>query len=161
MTFKWLVVGLSLLTGCGTSATITRSFARPIDGKIIGGDHENIYIDGPSGSKTISRNEVTDVDHPGNVAAVFGGLVTAYGVANIVVGIPQCEKQGGAFCTGVFLPALIGFPVMTWGIATYAGSVSSLNSAPEQSRQGRLVVLPTHQFAGQPKTPGVSVGGTF
>jgi hypothetical protein len=161
MTFKWLVVGLALLTGCGNSATVARGGARSVDGEIVGGDRDTIYVDGPAGVEAIPRSEVTDVDHPGNVAAILGGVVTAYGIVNIAVGAPQCEQQGAAFCTGVFIPAAIGLPIMSYGIGTYAGSVSSLNDAPEQGRRGRLVVMPTHQFAGQPETPGVSVGGTF
>ena len=163
MNFKLLVVGLglALVTGCGNSATISRGGARSVDAVIVGGDSENIYLDGPGGSETVPRSEVTDVDHPGNVAAVLGGIVTAYGIVNIAVGTPSCEKQGAAFCTGVFLPAAIGLPIMTYGIATYAGSVSSMDSAPKQEQKGRLVVQPTHQFAGLPETPGVSVGGTF
>jgi hypothetical protein len=162
MAFKWSLLGLVLLTGCGTSATITRANAPAIDGKIIGGDSSDVYIETRSGvSDTVPRSEITDIDHPGNVAATIGALVTAYGGANIAVGLPQCDKQGSAYCAGVFMPIGIGLPVMIWGIATYAGSVSALGNSPSRERQGSLFVLPTHEFAGQPKTPGVSVGASF
>lgn len=95
------------------------------------------------------------------VAATIGGVVTAYGVANIAIGMPQCEKEGAAFCTGVFLPATVGVSLLTYGLGTYIGSTSAMNKAPEQSVLGSLKIAPTHEFAGLPKTPGVSVAGSF
>lgn len=167
MSLNWSVVGLSLpvlllaSTGCSTSATITRRFGSPVDAKIVGGDSENVYVERFGGRDAIPRSDIVDIDHPGNVAAVIGGIVAAYGAANIAVGAPQCEEQGPAFCTGVFIPAVVGVSVMTWGLGTYGGSVSSLSDGAPQGRQGRFFVLPTDKFAGQPSTPGITVGSTF
>lgn len=167
MSFNWSRVGLSLpmllavVTGCSTSATITPRFGSPFDAKIVSGDREFVYVEGPGGPQTIPRSDIADIDHPGNVAAVIGGVVGAYGVANIAVGAPECEKQGPAFCVGVFTPAAVGLSVMIWGIATYVGSVSSLSEGERKGQQGQFFVLPTDQFAGQPNTPGITVGSTF
>jgi hypothetical protein len=167
MSFKSSVVGLSLpvlllaLTGCSTSATITRRFGSPRDAKIVGSDSENVYVETLGGRDAIPRSEITDIDHPGNVAAVIGGIVAAYGAANIAVGVPQCEKQGAAFCTGVFIPAVVGVSVMTWGLGTYGSSVSAVSDGAPKEQQGRFFVLPTDKFAGQPSTPGITVGSTF
>ncbi len=162
MSFKLAVLGLVFLTGCGTSATITRRSGTAIDAKIVAGDEKNVHVEVANGySQAIPREDIADIDHPGNVAAVIGGIVTAYGVANIAVGAPECDRQGPAYCIGVVTPAIIGGSIMLWGIATYTGSVMALQDGGQKTNQGRLIVLPTHQFAGLPKTPGISVGGTF
>jgi hypothetical protein len=162
MNLKLCAFGLVLLTGCGNSATITRRMASPVDARIIGGDTENLYVELPGGrTETIPKREVVDIDHPGNVAATIGGVVGVYGIANIAVGLPDCDKGGPAFCMGVFLPATIGVSLIVYGLGTHSGSVSAVNEKPERSVLGSLVVAPTHEFAGLPKTPGVSVGGSF
>jgi hypothetical protein len=162
MNLKICAFGLVLLTGCGNSATITRRTASPVDAKIIGGDRENLYVELPGGTTdTIAKRDVVDIDHPGNVAATIGAVVGAYGVANIAVGMPECDKQGPAYCMGVFLPATIGLSLITYGLGTYIGSTSAVDAKPERSVLGSVIVAPTHEFAGLPKTPGVSVGGSF
>lgn len=161
MMFKWSVIGLAFLTGCGTSATITPRYGNAFDAEIIAGNETTVHVEGRGGSQAVDRAEIADVDHPGNVAAVIGGVVTAYGVANIAVGAPQCSKEGAAYCVGVFTPAIVGASIMTWGIVTYVGSVLALGDTPRKPREGHVFVLPTHEFAGRPKTPGLSVGSTF
>jgi hypothetical protein len=162
MNLKLCAFGLVLLTGCGNSATITRHTASPVDAKIIGGDRETLYVELPGGRKeAIPKREVVDIDHPGNVAATIGGIVGVYGAANIVVGMPECDRQGPAYCMGVFLPAAIGISLFAYGLGTYSGSMSAMDEKPERSVLGSIVVAPTHEFAGLPKTPGVSVGGSF
>jgi hypothetical protein len=161
MSFKLAVLGLVFLTGCGTSATITRRSGTAIDAEIISSDEENVYVRSASGTQPIPRREIADVDHPGNVAAVIGGVVAVYGAANIAVGAPQCDEGGPAYCVGVFTPAVIGGSIFIWGLATYDGSVKALENPEQKTRSGQVLVLPTHQFAGLPKTPGLSVVGTF
>lgn len=162
MTFKLSLLGLVLLTGCGTTATISRVNGPTVEAKIVGGDRHEVYVETPSGiQETIARSDIKDIDHPGSTAGVLGGIVTAYGAINIGVGLPKCETEGAAFCTGVFLPMAIGLPVMLWGIATNVGSRGALTKSPSTELRGSLFVAPTHQFAGRPDTPGLSVGGTF
>jgi hypothetical protein len=161
MSFKWSVFALLLLNGCGTSAVITTRSGTPYDAKIGGGDSDAIYVKGPRGPERVSRSEIVDIDHPGNVAATIGGIVTAYGVANIAVGAPLCGDQGPAFCVGVFTPALIGVAVMGWGLSVYDASVTAASGDAPTEKQGSVFVVPTHQVAGQAKSPGLLVGGTF
>lgn len=162
MTIKLAVLGLVLLTGCGTTATITRADDTTVEAKIVGGDRYDVLVEAPSGGqRSIPRSDIADVDHPGSTAGVLGGIVTAYGIANIAVGFPRCETEGPAFCTGVFLPMGIGAPIMLWGIFTNLASRRALDKPPSSATQGSLFVAPTHQFAGRPDTPGLAVGGTF
>jgi hypothetical protein len=113
--------------GCGTTATITRVNGPQIEAKIVGGDETKLYVQNSSAgdSTSIARNDVTDIDHPGNVAALIGGVVSAYGVVNVVAGAPQCERKGAAYCTGVFLPAAIGLPIMMYGLYNWMDSTSA------------------------------------
>ncbi|WP_437934271.1 hypothetical protein [Sorangium sp. So ce341] len=162
MTIKFSVLGLVLLTGCSTTATITRVSGPAVEAKIVGGDRSDVYVETPfGGQEAIPRSDIKDIDHPGSTAGVLGGIVTAYGALNIAVGLPKCETEGAAFCTGVFLPAGIGLPIMLWGIATNAGSRGALDKSPSPGLRGSLFIAPTRQFAGRPNTPGLSVGGAF
>jgi hypothetical protein len=160
------IAGLALLAcfnaACSTMATVTRRNAPALDARIIGGDSENVYVESGNGRiETIPRSDIQDIDHPGNVAALIGGIISAYGLVNIVVGSPNCETQGAAYCTGVFLPMAVGLPIMSWGGYTHTQSLLALEKSPADRRGGSLFVLPTQQFAGQAETPGVSLGGTF
>jgi hypothetical protein len=162
MAFKTSLLALALLTGCGTTATITRANAPAIDAKIVRSDKDEVYVETTSGeAMTVPRGEIKDVDHPGNVAATIGALVTAYGVANVAVGLSECDHQGAAYCAGVFTPVSIGLPVMLWGLVTYGSSVSALGKPAAPQRTGRMFVAPTDRFAGQPDTPGLTVGSAF
>lgn len=131
-----VIVGLGL--GCGTRAKISRVSSLPVEGKIVRSDANSIYVATHEGETPIPRSEVTKIDHPGNVAATIGVILSAYGVLNIMTGLPQCEEQGGAFCTGVFLPAAVGVGLMASGFSRWR---RSRNAA-----------------AGPPAGPGVSVG---
>jgi hypothetical protein len=161
MDLKWFAVGLVLLTGCGTTATINTRSESPFDGTIIGGNSEEVRVHVQNHVRTIPRNQIEDIDHPGNVAATIGGVVTGYGIVNIAIGAPECDRQGPAFCMGVFIPAAVGLPLMIWGITTYVGSVRALNKAPNEVTAQRFFVVPTTQVAGQPQTPGLVAGGSF
>lgn len=143
------------VTGCGSTATIARRSDVPLEAKITRHDGDRVYIqtftgDGEVG---ISRQDIVDIDHPGNVAATIGGILTGYGIANIIVGVPQCDTQGAAYCTGVFLPAAIGGPLLIYGLTTWERSVEAAGKADKSSAR-RLTVVPiasmdkTNQFYG-------------
>ena len=34
-------------------------------------------------------------------------------------GVPDCDRQGAAFCIGVFLPAAVGVPMAIWGAVVH------------------------------------------
>lgn len=143
--------------GCGTMATVSTRSGHTAEAEIVSSDEENIHVQygNRGGRDTIPRASVTDIDHPGNVAATIGTLVTAYGVANIAVGAPECDRQGPAYCTGVFLPAAIGLPIMAWGFYTYFSSVSAASSGP------RVAVLPTASFQKKNESFGANVVVSF
>ncbi|MDI1442458.1 hypothetical protein [Polyangium sp. 6x1] len=135
----------ALAMGCGTTATISRINEPEIEGKIVSSADDMLLVETRAGNETIAARNVTDIDHPGNVAATIGTLLTGYGVANIVVGAPQCDRGGAAYCLGVFLPATIGVPLMAWGFATWGRSKYAA-SASSKSNDVSFNVVPAASF---------------
>jgi len=146
-----------LLCGCSTTATISRINGRQVEAKIQRSTPGAVVVQTDAGKEvSISRSDISDIDHPGNVAAVIGGLVSAYGALNIAVGAPRCGEGGGAYCTGVFLPAAIGVPMLIWGLSTWVGSTSAVSS-PASSSSGNVPdAPPASAFDFSPATTGGS-----
>ena len=110
-----------LFCGCSTAASISRADGKPINGKILRSSSSAIIVE----TKTGSRSNISDIDHPGNGVAIIGGLLGAYGAFNITQGVPLCEENGPAFCGGVFLPAVVGGTMLIWGLSTWLGSTGA------------------------------------
>ena len=117
--------------GCSTAATISRYSGPDIDGRITGGGPDAIVVEDDSGiSYAIPRRDVREIDHPGNVVAILGGVQAAYGVLNIAVGLSRCrddanfasEAEQSGFCTGIFLPVVVGASMMVWGLIVHQRS---------------------------------------
>ncbi len=139
-----LCLGLAAFaTGCGTTATITRRSEPPLEAKITRHDTRKVYVEtfAGGGEVGIPRQDVVDIDHPGNVAATIGGVLSGYGVANIIVGARQCDTQGAAYCTGVFLPAALGVPLLIYGVSMWGSSVDAAGNA-DKSTARRVTVVP-------------------
>lgn len=150
---------LALCTACGTTSTITRVDAPTIEGHIVGGDAENLYV-GPKDAPTaIPRSEIRDIDYPGDGATIVGAILAGYGVANIALGAPQCGAKGAAFCTGVFAPLAVGIPIFVWGRATHASAVNAAKSAPYGNGARILVTPVVGTQAGEPS--GAAIVGQF
>jgi len=110
---------------CGTTALINKKGGESIEGKILGNDQENVYIQTYGKPTPIKKAEITDIDHPGNGVLITGIFLTAYGILNIAVGAPKCSTEGASFCTGVFTPAAVGLGMGIWGYVVWSGSVSN------------------------------------
>lgn len=140
---------LSLGAGCATTATISRRNGGRDEAALVGGTSTSIMVDTGAGQRSISREDIVDIDHPGNVHAVVGALLLAYGILNISVGAPQCEARGGAFCAGVFTPAAVGLGMGIWGLSVWGKSTSA---ARKTTRAPELSLAPMfragHQTAG-------------
>jgi hypothetical protein len=127
-----------LISGCSTTASISRADGRELEAKIRRSTPGTVVVETNGGSEiSIPRSDIDDIDHPGNASAVVGLLLGSWGAYNIAKAAPGCSEFGGAYCTGVFLPAAIGVPMLIWGLSTWigstnaAGSSSSSNTVPE------------------------------
>jgi hypothetical protein len=154
---------LVLLGGC--TATIVRSpkDGGPIDGKIVGNSATKVYVLTPSGEEIgVPRAEIQEVDHPGNVIAIVGALLTVYGLYNISVGLPKCDEKGTAFCAGVLAPTVVGLPLMIGGLSVYVGSVSAAKGSAPSGLEARLYIVPVGGSEGQlARGAAVGIGGRF
>jgi hypothetical protein len=130
---SWALLIVSVI-GCSNTATIHRRSGPPVEARIIAGTPEAIVVthDGRRGH-TIARGDIEEIDHPGNVHGVIGGILAAYGVVNIALGLPICSDQHrfgssaeqAAFCTGVFAPVTLGAAMLFWGWVTLDASTSA------------------------------------
>src|SRR5688572_24976207 len=106
---------------CSTTATIHRSNGMMMEGSIEGGSPDYIVVTPRFGPRQeVPRSDIAEIDHPGNVHALLGGIFLGYGIVNIAVGMEECQNNGdGAYCTGVFLPAAVGTGLLVWGLTTW------------------------------------------
>jgi hypothetical protein len=118
------LIALTILfaPGCGTEAVIRKTNGADLVAKIKSGTKDSVLIQTHDGVKAIPRSEITDIDHPGNVAATIGTILLVYGALNIAVGLPECEKQGDAFCVGVFTPLAVAVPLSIYGYWVWGSS---------------------------------------
>ena len=138
---EWMkVVGVLLsAAACSTTSTIARVHGSELEGSIVGGSRDSIFMTTDAGRECeIQRDEVSSIDFPGNVHRNVGIAVTAYGALNIALGVPQCNERTqdkAAFCTGVFLPAALGLGLMAWGILVEHGQSSAVADISRPTRQ--------------------------
>jgi hypothetical protein len=145
---------------CGTTATIHRTDGVPVVGHIRGGDAENLYVDEAGARTTIPRSEIKDISHPGTGATIAGGILFGYGIFNVAIGLPMCKTEGDAFCVGVFTPLALGVPILLWGLATHASSVSAASTPLKSDDTARFFVSPIVPTDSR-QPAGVAVGGAF
>src|SRR5262245_12449056 len=89
---------VAALTACGTTATITRSDGVNVEGWIEGGSRDEIVLDTRLGQRHfIPRKDVAEIDHPGNVHVLIGGIVVAYGGIVIATSASDCKERGTCF----------------------------------------------------------------
>jgi hypothetical protein len=146
-----VILCASLLAGCGTTATIYRKNGQQDEATILRGNSTNVVVDTGAGERAIPREDITDIDHPGNVHATIGAFLLAYGILNIAVGTSQCQSKGAAFCTGVFLPATVGLGMSIWGLTIWT---KSSNAARNTGPRGPELSLAPLLGLGEQKAGG-------
>lgn len=140
-----LAVLMSLLSiNCSNNALIKTTTGKSIIGEVIGASDSNVYIKTFARAKPINKNEIYLIDHPGNGLAVTGGIIGAYGLLNIAIGLPQCSDYDASFCIGVLLPAAIGIPMFVKGLTIWKKSNSNL--LKPYSELSTLYILPNYTY---------------
>jgi len=147
--------------GCGSSATIALKGGQFVEGQIIAGDRESIYVDTGEAETNVPRRRIVDVDHPGNVAATAGIVLAPYGVLNIAVGYSKCNEQGFAFCAGLFAPAVLGFALTSYGFTVWTASRNAMNRDVHGHELARTFFSPTCLRTDGTKVPGLLLVSTF
>lgn len=136
---KWVITRsllvLPWVLGCSTTATIVRVNGAPIEASIVGGSPTALVVEANGQRNVIPRHEISEIDHPGNVHAVTGGVLSGYGVLNIAAGYERCSEGTGldsdgernAFCAGMVTPLAVGLGMLIWGLVVNGGSKSAAN----------------------------------
>jgi hypothetical protein len=88
-------VALALvLEGCVATATVTTR-AGSVEAVINGGDDESLAVTNEVGARRrIRRDDIVDIDHPGNV------LATAFGISTVLLAFDTVILATGPVCHG-------------------------------------------------------------
>lgn len=155
MPTKFAVVLLSLLCGCSTTATISRSNGTQLHGEIQRGDQDTLVIKTNEGNTLrLPKSEISSIDHPGNVAGAVGGFLMGYGLVNIAMGWSTCAERGGASCAATFAPAAIGLPIVLWGVKTWSDSTQAAEGRRPAATASKYSPPPVAPFDVSASTPG-------
>ncbi len=88
------LAGLLICLSACSSATIYRHNAPDLEASIVGGEADYLYVETEDGRVVrIARKNVTEIDHPGNVEAVIGGILLA--CAAVMVGVANTSSDPG------------------------------------------------------------------
>jgi hypothetical protein len=150
-----VVLFLAVTSGCTTTATIVTT-QRTLEARLEKGDAEHLPVVTEWGHREVLlRRDIRDVDHPGNVLAVVGGILTAMGVIDLSTFGPMCVRGtfgAGGVCATAAGMAIAGAPMFVWGLWTWLRS----REAAEPPEDG--VAVPLAAPAPCPDSPPRSDG---
>ena len=122
--------------GCGMSALIENEAGRRVEARILGGSPGSVYLAGDNHERfTMRRDEIADVDFPGNVMMLGGAALT--GVRRLP-SVRSATRPAAALgqagnCLGAVMPAVAGLLAFAWGLYSYYRSTHAFEdrSRPE------------------------------
>jgi hypothetical protein len=136
---RFFPVALSLLCGCTTTATFLTRDTGLLEARIVGGDRTNLLVQTESGAeRVLARADVVDIDHPGNVVALIGGIIAGSGAVNLGTFALTCSSgfgSTGSQCAPIYvvLGSMVaaGAGMLTWGLWTWLTSRGLVTSTLE------------------------------
>ncbi len=163
---------LGIMPACGTSANLHLKSGAVLEGKVVDSDSQNYYI-GPARAP-VRRDEVVDIDHPGNAVMTVGICVGAVGAINLAhygtghsYSRTRCDASGtcyeetvsssqGTKASAIILGAGLGMAL--YGALVWSGSKSRAEEGRGAIQVGLApFVVPTQDGAAY----GAVVGGRF
>jgi hypothetical protein len=125
-----------LVDGCSTSAAIERRNGPTIVGRIDRSDAHRLYVTGDDDQRyAIERRDVVDIDHPGKIGRVVGGITTGVGgfflaLAPFATDCSSREPGAGPDCWNLRAMAitigigylLVGLPILLRNVSVLARS---------------------------------------
>jgi hypothetical protein len=118
-----LVVGAAgaSASGCWTTSLIETRQGQRVEARIVGGSPGSVYLAGDQHERfTIRRDDIADVDFPGNVLMVGGIALTGFGAYRMLEGDTSCGGLGqSGNCLASVAPGIIGLLAFGWGLYTY------------------------------------------
>jgi hypothetical protein len=117
-----LSVAISL-AGCSSTATIHRVNGPAYEAKILRSDPTSLDVLGDDGRPyRVSREQVSDIDHPGNVLATVGAVLV--GVAGLIawaVATDHSQSQSDRNSAAIAVGTIYGLPSLV--MAVTGGSI--------------------------------------
>jgi hypothetical protein len=87
-------VVLCAVSGCATTATISRTDGWTYEADILDSDASSLHVRDVYGREVrVPREEVADIDHPGNLLLTFGLIAVAMSIPLIVGDLAQDKSQ--------------------------------------------------------------------
>ncbi len=124
---KRLVAACLLTATACTTATIYRHDAPDLEAVIVAGNAADLYVETEDGRYVrVSRRNVTDIDHPGNLEALIGGVLLAEGAA--MAGVALASREADMRGTFGTVGAIVGVPgllLLAHGLLTWSRSTAA------------------------------------
>jgi hypothetical protein len=138
---------------CATSSTVENRSGGAVEAYILGGSPGSVYLrNKESGPFTMRRDDIADVDFPGNLHIAGGVALTAFGAWRLYVGDTSCATLGEAgSCALNVGPAIAGLLALGWGLYAY---VRANRRFADRSKPEPDAVMKPRPPAGAPKMPG-------
>jgi len=119
--------------GCSTTATVTNKDATRFDVHIARSTPTELIVATRDGERAIPRDQIAEIDHPGNVALIAGTALLAAGTLNLL-GLYRChENESSSFCVGWLGGAALagaGLGLVIWGGSVWTHSVEAAGERP-------------------------------
>ena len=133
------LVALSLIVsvaGCSMTSTIHRTNGPAYEAEIVGSDADALHVRADNGfTYRVPRDDVADVDYPGNVVFAVGAALTAVGA----IAIAGITSNGGsnARSDAVVIGSIYGLP----GLFLMGGGAFNYLTARSRSRNFETAVV--------------------
>jgi hypothetical protein len=123
--------GLLLIASACSTATIYRHNAPDLEATIVGGSDKYLYVETEDGRVVrIAREKVSEIDHPGNVEAIVGSILLAYGGGLTAWGLAGRENGPMSVALGVS-GGILGIPgviLLASGLMNWSRSASAVDA---------------------------------
>jgi hypothetical protein len=135
------VIALLALGGCAATATLTTTRGTA-EATILGGDEDALLVMNEAGAKRrVPREEVVEIDHPGNVLAIIfgiaGGLFAAEEISFAASGFcgtgPSGSGTGILPCALVSSLAIVSLGLFGYGLYAWISSRNAVFNPPPAS----------------------------
>jgi hypothetical protein len=156
----------SLLCGCTTTATFLTRDTGLREARIVGEDRTSLLVQTESGAeRVLARADVVDIDHPGNVVALVGGIIAGSGALNLATvslscapGLGSTGSQCGFISGAMGSMVATGAGMLTWGLWTWLTSrglvTSTLENRPPPSEPSIGPPPASHLLPSTARAPG-------
>ncbi len=140
------VITLACFGGCAATATIARRDGPDTEARIEHSDAGAVYVRARNGGiYRIPGEQISFIDHPGNVEILVGGIVAsmiaALSIAIVASGDPY-DRNSLLELSLVYGGS--GLALMTWGLLKYIPSLRAARAfeSPEPAPQGTWIPVP-------------------